>query len=180
MNENLTIFLLVALAVSAVYDLRVQRIPNWITLPGMLVAVTLHSFSNGVSGFLFSTGGLVLGIGLLLIPHIMGGLGAGDAKLFGTVGSVLGPKGVFYAFIFTAIVGGLYAILLIFIHRRQYRGFITEQINLLKVFLITRKFEPFEKKPDSNRPKLCYAIAISIGTGIYIGLDRAGSQILFY
>jgi prepilin peptidase CpaA len=84
---------------------------------------------------------------------------------------------VFYAFIFTAIVGGLYAILLIIIHRRRYRGFLTEQINAFKLFLITRKFEPFEKRPLSNRPKLCYAIAISIGTGIYIALARAGSQI---
>lgn len=180
MNENLTLFLLAALAVSAVYDLREQRIPNWVTLPGMLVALAFHSISNGIHGFFFSLGGMALGVGLLLIPHILGGLGAGDAKLLGTVGSVLGPKGVLYAFIFTAIVGGLYAILLIIVHRRQYRGFLTEQLNALKLYLITRQFEPFTKRPDSNRPKLCYAIAISIGTGIYIGLDRAGCQILFY
>ncbi len=57
-----------------------------------------------------STGGLFLGVAFLLPVYLIGGMGAGDVKLMGAVGSILGPQGVFIAFLYSAIAGGLYAL----------------------------------------------------------------------
>ena len=117
---------------------------------------------------------MTAGVGLLLIPYLMGGMGAGDAKLMGVVGGILGTKGVFYAFLFSAIVGGIYAVTLTLIYRQLFRGFYKKQLNSLINFLLIRKYIPSRDNSDSKKPRLCYGLAIAIGTGIYIVFDLSG------
>jgi len=109
----LIIFLSAVLIVASVNDLRFQKIPNLLTYPAMVVALVYHFVMNGLDGLLFSAGGLALGIAVFILPYLMGGMGAGDAKLMGTVGAILGARGVFIAFLFTAIIGGVYALIVV-------------------------------------------------------------------
>ena len=46
-------------------------------------------------------------------------MGAGDAKLLGAIGSFVGTKGVFIIFFYTTIVGGIYALLILFLYNEQ-------------------------------------------------------------
>jgi prepilin peptidase CpaA len=174
MNSFAIIFLSGVLIVSAAIDFRTQKIPNLITFPTMLIALVYHCMANGLDGLLFSLGGLAVGIGLLLLPYLMGGMGAGDAKLMGAVGGVVGAKAVFFAFILTAIVGGVYALVLLIIYRQHFRGFFKKQVTTLWAFILTRKYIPDPVKAGKNSPKLCYGLAIALGTGIYIILDLSG------
>ena len=48
-----------------------------------------------------------VGVALLLLPFLWGGLGAGDVKLLGVIGSFKGAAFVFYSFLATAFIGGL-------------------------------------------------------------------------
>ena len=57
--------------------------------------------------------GLLVGMIILGIFYIFGAMGAGDVKLMGAVGAVLGTKNVLNAFLFTGIIGGIYAIVII-------------------------------------------------------------------
>ena len=104
--------------VAAAIDIRSRRIPNWLTYAAMLLGVGHHTLVNGVHGFFFGAAGLFLGLALLIVFYLAGGMGAGDVKLMGAVGALLGPKGVFFAFIFTALVGGIYAIILLLVRFR--------------------------------------------------------------
>ena len=104
--------------IAAVTDIRSRRIPNWLTYSAMLLGVGYHTMVSGAQGFFFGAGGLFLGLALLIVFYLMGGMGAGDVKLMGAVGALLGPKGVFIAFIFTALVGGIYAIILLLLRFR--------------------------------------------------------------
>ncbi len=163
---------------SAAIDFRTQKIPNLITFPTMLIALVYHYMANGLDGLLFSLGGLAVGIGLLLLPYLMGGMGAGDAKLMGAVGGMIGAKAVFFAFILTAIVGGVYVLVLLIIYRQHFRGFFKKQVTTLWAFILTRKYIPDPVKAGKNSPKLCYGLAIALGTGIYIILDLSGYKFL--
>jgi len=156
------------LLIAAVIDFRIQKIPNLLTIPAATLAVVYHCFTNGISGLLFSIVGLVTGIALLLIPYLLGGMGAGDAKLMGVIGGTIGAKGVFFAFLFTALAGGVYALALIFYYRRHFRGFFEEQYITLLVFILTRKYTPEPTPENETRPKLCYALAVALGTSIYL------------
>ena len=170
----LIIFLSIILIAAAVNDLRFQKIPNLLTYPAMAVALGCHVVMNGLDGLLFSAGGLALGIAVLILPYLMGGMGAGDAKLMGAVGAILGAKGVFIAFLFTAITGGVYALILILIKRQHFKGFFTRQAATLKTFIYTKQFIPISGDSNEKKPKLCYGIAIALGTLFSVFLEFSG------
>jgi prepilin peptidase CpaA len=163
MNSLLIIFLIVVLVIAAVIDLRVQKIPNLLTFTTMILALAYHGVMNGLDGLLFSSGGLLLGIAIFILPYLMGGMGAGDAKLMGAVGAVLGPRGVFNAAVFTVVVGGIYALVLLLAHRKVCRGLITKSATTLKMFAVTGQLIRIPAAENEEKPKLCYGIAIASG-----------------
>ena len=55
--------------------------------------------------------GFALGLLLMMPGHALGATGAGDVKLMAAVGAIVGPGLVVSAFLFTAIAGGILAIL---------------------------------------------------------------------
>jgi prepilin peptidase CpaA len=126
---------------------------------------------------LFSFAGLAVGIGILLVPYLMGGMGAGDAKLMGAVGAMIGAKGAIYAVICTAIIGGVYALALIMIHRSHFNGYFKKQMTTLWTLILTRKYIPDPIQASQERPRLCYGLAIALGTGLYMFLNQSGYQI---
>jgi prepilin peptidase CpaA len=175
----LILLLLSILIISAIIDFRSQKIPNLITFPTIIIALLYHFFTHGIDGLIFSALGLVTGIGLLIIPYIFDGMGAGDAKLMGAVGSIIGPKNVFVAFLFTALVGGIYAVILILLNQKQFKGFFKKQLITLKLFILTREFISDPVENSDKKPRLCYGVAIALGTCIYMGLDLSGYHFIF-
>ena len=178
MNVSINIFLIIFLSgiliAAAVNDLRTQRIPNLLTYPAMGIALGYHFMMSGLDGLLFSAGGLALGIAIFILPYLMGGMGAGDAKLMGAVGAILGAKGVFVAFLFTAIAGGIYALILLVFHRRYFKGFFARQATTLKTFMFTRQFILIPGDQKEKKPKLCYGAAIAVGTLLSVFLEFSG------
>jgi prepilin peptidase CpaA len=158
----LTIILFLILAIAATTDILYRKIPNAVTIPTVIFGLVFHTYLSGINGFLFSAGGTFLGLGLLLIFYIMGMMGAGDVKLMGAIGSILGPSGVFKAFLFTAIAGGVYAII-VMAAKGQLMPFLKRIVLSLKLSLLTRKptLLPSEGKASTV---LCYGIAIGVGT----------------
>jgi prepilin peptidase CpaA len=152
------------LALAAAIDLQHRRIPNALTFSAIIYGLIYHSYLSGLDGFFFSSGGTLLGLGLLLLFYILGMMGAGDVKLMGAVGSILGPAGVFNAFLYTAIVGGIYALMVLAYHG-QLVGFMKRIVLSLKLSHLSREsmLMPNEEKAS---PVLCYGIAIAIGTSL--------------
>jgi prepilin peptidase CpaA len=166
----LFLFLTIVLIIAAVSDLRVQRIPNWLTFSTMIVAVAYHTGMKGLGGLLFSLGGISVGIAFLIIPYLMGGMGAGDAKLMGSVGALLGPKGALIAFLSTAIVGGIYALVILTFH-----GYLKEIAKrygaILKTFILTKEIIYIAPAKSKKKPRLCYGVAIALGTLISVAFS---------
>jgi prepilin peptidase CpaA len=104
--------------VATIVDLRTRRIPNELT--AAMAGTGIGLAAAGVSGV--SLGGSVLGLALglvLMMPgHLFGGTGAGDVKLMGAVGAIVGPALVVSAFLFTAIAGGVLAVVVAARRRR--------------------------------------------------------------
>ena len=163
MGKEIILPLLVILTAAAIYDLKYRKIPNILTLSTIVAGMVCHSWFSGLEGLLFSLGGTFLGMGLLIAFYLMGKMGAGDVKLMGAVGSILGPAGVFNAFLFTAIVGGIYAIIILLI-RGGFADSMSRLFQALRLSVLTQSpVAPDEKKTG---PVLCYGIAIAIGTSL--------------
>ena len=149
-------------------DLLYQRIPNMITLPTMLLALLYHTMQSGWAGLMTSMIGLLLGMALLLIPYIMGGMGAGDVKMLGAMGALVGPYGVIDIIIYASLAGGFYVLLLVLFNRQFRTKSITRYWTLLKTYFFSRQIVIGELSIAHNGPKLCYGIAIAIGAYVYI------------
>ena len=173
-NHLPAIYLSLILTAAAAIDLRTQRIPNFLTLPSILIALVYYLMSDGTSGLLFSLAGLAAGIGLLLFPYLLGGMGAGDAKLMGAVGAMVGAQGVFISFLLTAVVGGIYALMLLAVKKRYFNGFLRSKLETLKTFILMRQYIPDAIPEKKHRPRLCYGLAIAMGSITYIALDLTG------
>ena len=92
-------------------DLDFQIIPDVITLPGMILALTA-SFMPGGIGIVNAAIGLVIGGGSLYLIALLGdwlfkkeSMGGGDIKMAAMLGAFLGWQKVLFIFISSAVIG---------------------------------------------------------------------------
>jgi prepilin peptidase CpaA len=109
----LDILLILVLLICVITDLKSRKIYNKIIFPSLLLAFLLNGIQFGWSGLLDSLIGFVVGFSILLIPYLMGGMGAGDVKLLAIVGAIKGSYFVFISAIYMALIGGLLALAII-------------------------------------------------------------------
>ena len=147
--------------VAAVVDLRTRRVPNWLTFGaaalGIVMAMT-HLDGVGVAG---AFEGLLVGLLLMLPGHVIGRTGAGDVKLLAALGTLLGPRSIVMAFLYTAIAGGGLAIL-VAMQRRRLRDTLEGTATLV----CTGGANTGDLEKPSTNNRFAYAPAIAVGTVI--------------
>ena len=84
------IFLEVLVIVAAIWDIRTRRIPNWLTLSGVVLGVALNTFLFEINGLWFSLKGLGVAFGVYFVLYLLRAMGAGDVKLMAAVGAAAG------------------------------------------------------------------------------------------
>lgn len=108
------------LVAATAIDLRSRRIPNELTAAMTGIGIALAaSGTSGISAGA-SLAGMVLGLLLMMPGYALGATGAGDVKLMAAVGALVGPALLVSAFLFTAVVGGVLAVVVA--SRRQRLG----------------------------------------------------------
>lgn len=121
---SLTGFVVIATALAASYtDIRWHVIPNWVTYSAAAWGVGINAYASivpdsaeslGAVGLGASLTGLFLLFTLLLIVFSFTGGGAGDVKLAGAIGALLGfnlgAEALLYAFVAAGIAVGTWAI----------------------------------------------------------------------
>jgi prepilin peptidase CpaA len=80
----------ILLSVAFITDMRSMKIPNFVTMGGMILGILFHTMMDGSSGLVFALQGAGTGFGLMLILYLLGAVGGGDVKLFGGVGAWCG------------------------------------------------------------------------------------------
>lgn len=101
--------LLILLAIAVFTDLRERRIPNWLTVSGMLAGIALTSLEVGGVPTTALLGALLAFV--LAFPlFALGGVGAGDVKLLVAVTAFTGPGGLLPMIIYGGIAGGVLAL----------------------------------------------------------------------
>jgi prepilin peptidase CpaA len=115
------IWLLPALfaAIAGFTDWRSRRIPNWLTIGGLLLGIGINSLTRGWPGAKDSLLGVGLGLALLLPFVLVRSLGAGDWKLVGALGAFLGPSRLLTVLFATVLVAGVMALILVIWKRRM-------------------------------------------------------------
>ena len=157
--------LTLALTISAaLLDWRSRRIPNWLTVPGFLSAVTLHVELNGWQGLRFALAGGALALMLLLPLVMLRALGAGDWKLMGAVGAFLGWKLFLFVMFGSILASGIMAMVQMIRVGRVAETF-RNMWTLLKGFIVFGlKKNPQISLDNPRLMKLPFGVAVAAAT----------------
>ncbi|XXJ18636.1 A24 family peptidase [Desulfovibrio caledoniensis] len=170
MDILIVIALAIALVTATVTDIRNQRIYNWLTFPLILAGLATHTVFGGFAGLKFAAYGFALGFVAMVIPYFMGVMGAGDVKLMAGIGAWLGVEATLTAFLFTCIAGGIYALAVLATNREILKRVLRNIAATFSVFMATRKFEFAPVTAENAMPRLCYGVAIAVGTVVAMGM----------
>jgi len=100
----------VVLIEAAIIDWKTLKVPNWLTFHFLVAGLAYWSWHAGWAGFMSSFAGAMLGLAVLMPLYAIGGMGAGDCKLYAGFGAWVGTAIVLQAFVVSAIVGGVIAL----------------------------------------------------------------------
>jgi prepilin peptidase CpaA len=151
--------LLGGLAIATAIDVRSRRIPNELTAAMAGVGLALAITGTGGTTVAGSFAGFVLGLLLMLPGHVLGATGAGDVKLMAAVGAIVGPALVVTAFLFTAIAGGVLAVVVAARRRR-----LTATLAQTGTLIAAPVAAPQQIRSAGTTHRFAYGPAIAAGT----------------
>jgi prepilin peptidase CpaA len=160
MHDTIATLALCALSVTAVlWDVKTRRIPNVLTVSGLLVALLLRA----VQGPLPLAAGVmaaVIGLGLTLPLVLAGALGGGDMKLLAASAAFVGPGALPVLLLVTAIVGGALAVVV-----SARRGALAETMNHARALVSRGAGTPAARRTLATPGALAvpYGVAIAVG-----------------
>lgn len=154
-------------SIAAVYDYRYRRIPNWLTLTGLVAGLGLNAMLFGLSGLAGSARSLVYGFIVYFVLYMLRAMGAGDVKLMAAVSAIVGPGRWFTIFVLTSLIGGVTALVLVLVKGRVQQtmwnvGFILSQLTRLRSPALGRE------ELDVKNPKaVTLAAGVRIAAGVF-------------
>lgn len=164
------ILLILVLIICVITDIKSRRIYNKIIFPALFIGFLSHFVLYGLSGLYFSFIGFFVGLMILMIPYLLGGIGAGDVKLLALIGALKGSSFVLYTSIYMAISGGILAALILIYQRNFFSSVKSIFYRVLSLPFGGKISIPEENSILSNTYP--YGVAITIGaftTFIFMG-----------
>jgi prepilin peptidase CpaA len=163
-------FLLVALVVpAALYDIRSRRIPNWLTLAGIVAGIAVNAILTP-GGWGPSLLGAALGFGAYFPFYLVRGMGAGDVKLMAAVGAVSGPTFWLHIFVATGVLGGIFAIVFV-IGRKQFQRTLANLMFMLGELASFRPPYARDEQLDVKNPdmlRMPHGAIIALGCLVFL------------
>lgn len=152
------------MAIAVFMDLRVRRVPNWLTVGGASLGLALQGLFSGWGGVTLAAGGMLIGFAAMLFLYLFSALGAGDVKLMAAAGSFLGPIPTLWAAALTVAAGSLIALSIILVHGGVGK-LLRRWGHAVKHLALTRTWRYIPPHPDEPAG-LYFPYATAIATGV--------------
>jgi prepilin peptidase CpaA len=147
-------------------DWRSRRIPNWLTVPALLVGIAANTLALGWAGAKDSLLGAGLGLGLLLPFVLLRSLGGGDWKLVGALGAFLGPPRLISVLLGTILVAGVMAVVLI-IWKRRVGQTLRNLAQMLAALFTLHLPGPEVSLDNPESLKVPFGVAVAVAVVLY-------------
>ena len=158
------ILLIILLLVATLTDVVRHKIPNIISLGGIILGFICQAWYFGMSGITDGLLGMLVGLVLFLPFYALKAMAAGDVKLMAMVGTFLGPKIVIACVAATLISGMILALFYIIIRRSNLKNYLKRYGLMIKTLSITHKWIYIPPATnDAGTMRFPYALAINVG-----------------
>jgi len=155
-------------------DWRSRRLPNWLTVSGFFIGVIANTTFFGWTGAKAALIGAGIPLGILLPVVLLHGLGAGDWKLMGALGAIIGRDEIVHVLLATLVFAGLIAIGQMIWQKRVL-------VTLRNLWELVRGFFVFGLKPNpefslenAGASTLPFGVAAAAATLLCWGAVLAG------
>jgi len=149
---------------AALLDWRSRRIPNWLTMSGLFLGIVVHAVLSGWHGIRFALEGASLGLAVLFPLVLLRGLGAGDWKLIGAVGAMLGPVLLLFVLLGSTFTAGFMAIVQVMRAGRVLRTFRNLWVLMKGFFSFGLRTHPQISLNNPQLLKLPFGVAVAVAT----------------
>jgi prepilin peptidase CpaA len=149
------------------HDVRLLRIPNWLTGGGLAAALALAGATRGAIGVAYALAGAGAALAALFGPFVLRWLGAGDVKAVMVLGALWGHELVLPTLFWMIVSGGVLAIALL-VARGEIGDLCTRWGRSLWITLSTGRLTVLAPPPNSAAGGgLPFAVAIGLGASLF-------------
>jgi len=159
------VFLAVFVCVAAWFDVTTHRIPNWLTVAGLGVALILRA-PLGSEALVRGVAGLGLALLISIVLYALRGIGGGDVKLLAAVGAFLGSSQVVGALGLIAVLGAAYALLNV-VRKGLLPLLLLNTMELVKSLRSLGEAGPTRNLESPGALTIPYGVPIALGTLIW-------------
>jgi prepilin peptidase CpaA len=149
---------------AAVFDVQQQRIPNWLTLPGVIAGILLRFVLFGWKGLLSALAGCLIAGGIMFLFYLVRAMGAGDVKLLAAIGSLVGTRHAVAVLLATAISGGVLALVVVLSRRKAMKTLRNLGSVVRFHFWTGMHAHPDLNLDNPSALRMPYGLAIAAGT----------------
>lgn len=172
------VVVMAAALVMAFIDVLQYRIYNVFTYPLLLAGLVYHGAVGGAGGLVDSLLGTLFGFAILIPLYMLGGMGGGDIKLMAAIGAWLGLLLTFFVFLASALVAGLYGLLVIVAYGRSREALANLQLVWPRAKALGRysgeaeRIETAIKQPNRGGRLIPFAAMVAFGLFVLLACVR--------
>lgn len=170
-----------ALIAAAITDIREFKVYNALTFPLVIGGVLVSAMAPWGQGLESSLTGAAIGFGLLFLPFLTGGIGAGDLKLMAGVGAWLGPHTTLLIFVVSGLAAGVYAVVAMTLHGSFREHMLRLRVMYYQIVSLSRymgsedRVESYLNRADRRSRVMPFAAIMCFGTLLLLCLLITGS-----
>lgn len=132
------VIVVVTVMIATITDLRTLKVHNWLTFPVLLSGLVFHWVVNGPQGLLLSFLNASLVLAMLLLPYILGAIGAGDVKLVAALAAWLGTSMTFGIAALGLFATGVYSLAQLVRQKRLTDAWIHFKVSVYRMQALFR------------------------------------------
>jgi prepilin peptidase CpaA len=148
-------------------DYLFHQIPDWLTIPGLLLGIAANSWLQGWRGAQDSLLGAGLGLALLLPFVLIRIFGAGDWKFVGALGACLGTQNLLTVLVLAILVNGFMAAIMV-VRKKRVRETAFNVRRVLSGFLTLHLPGSDLTLDNPDLVKVPFGVAVAIAVVLYM------------